>query len=94
MSKGKMGQKDNKPWWVPPDPIQLVIGSQSDDLIGLPVLYAFFDEISFLRNQDVDKQKAKAKDMIATAVGGMLTRFVHNGKHSCVLVVASSKRSE
>ena len=43
---------------------------------------AFFDEISFIRNQDIDKQKEKAKNMIDTAVGGMMTRFVFNGKKS------------
>lgn len=54
----------------------------------------FQDEISFIRNQDIDKQKQKAKDMIDTAIGGMLTRFIHNGKNPTMLVVASSKRSE
>ena len=54
----------------------------------------FFDEISFIKNQDIDKQKAKAKDMISTAIGGMMTRFVHGGKNPTMLVVASSKRSE
>ena len=32
--------------------------------------------------------------MIDTAMGGMLTRFIHNGKNPTVLTVASSKRSE
>ncbi len=54
----------------------------------------FFDEISFIRNQDIDKQKKKAKDMIDTAIGGMFTRFIHEGKNPTMLVVASSKRSE
>jgi len=94
MSKGRMTQRNNQPYWVPPDPIALVIGSQSDDVIGQPIYFAFFDEISFIKNQDIDKQKAKAKDMIDTAIGGMMTRFVKNGKNPCMLVVASSKRSE
>lgn len=94
MSKGKMTSFKGRPYWVPPDPIQIIIGSQSDDVIGLPVYFAFFDEISFIKNQDVDKQKAKARDMISTAIGGMMTRFVHNGKNPTMLVVASSKRSE
>ena len=54
----------SKPYWIPPEPIQIIIGSQSDDVIGLPIYYAFFDEISFIKNQDIDKQKAKAKDML------------------------------
>lgn len=94
MSKGSITQRNNQPFWNPPDPIKLIIGSQSDDIIGLPVYYAFFDEISFIRNQDIDKQKKKAKDMIDTAIGGMMTRFIHQGKNPTMLVVASSKRSE
>lgn len=54
----------------------------------------FFDEISFLKNQDVEKQKLKAKDMINTAKGGMKTRFIYKGKNPTLLVVASSKKSE
>lgn len=94
MAKGSMTSKNNLPWWIPPDPIQLIIGSQSDDVIGLPIYFAFFDEISFIKNQDIDKQKKKAKDMIDTAIGGMFTRFIYQGKNPTVLAVASSKRSE
>jgi len=94
MSRGSMTKRNNKPYWVPPEPIEIVIGSQSDDLIGRPVFFAFFDEISFIKNQDIDKQKAKATDMIDTAIGGMKTRFIHKGKNPTLLVVASSKRSE
>lgn len=55
---------------------------------------AFFDEISFIRNQDVEIQKTKALDMIDTAIGGMMTRFTNKGKNPTLLVLASSKRSE
>ena len=74
--------------------IDIKIGSQSDDLIGLPIYCSFFDEISFIRNQNIDVQKQKAIDMIDTAIGGMMTRFVHNGKNPTLLMLASSKRSE
>ena len=94
MSKGSMTQRNNQPYWVPPEPISIVIGSQADDVIGKPVLFAFFDEISFIKNQDIDKQKEKAKNMINTAIGGMMTRFIHKGKNPTMLCVASSKRSE
>lgn len=79
---------------MPPEPISIIIGSQSDDVIGKPIYFAFFDEISFIKNQDIDKQKKKAQDMIDTAIGGMLTRFVYDGKNPTVLDIASSKRSE
>ena len=94
MAKGRMTTLHGKPYWVPPEPIQIIIGSQSDDVIGLPIFFAFFDEISFIRNQNIDKQKQKAKDMIDTAIGGMFTRFIHKGQNPTLLAVASSKRSE
>ena len=94
MSKGTMTQFENNPFWIPPLPLEIVIGSQSSDVIGKPIYFAFFDEISFIRNQDIDKQKEKARDMINTAIGGMKTRFIHDGKNPTLLVVASSKRSE
>ena len=54
----------------------------------------FFDEISFIRNMDIDRQKQIAINMIDTAIGGMKTRFIHKGKNPTLLVLASSKRSE
>lgn len=86
------GRKDIR--WVPPEYINIIIGSQAKDVIGQAVLFAFFDEISFIRNQDIEKQKAIAIDMISTAIGGMKTRYVYNGKSEALLILASSKRSE
>ena len=73
MSKGSMTKRNNKDFWLPPDPIELIIGSQADDVIGRPIFFAFFDEISLLKNQDVEIQKEKALNMIDTALGGMKT---------------------
>lgn len=94
MSRGMMTKRNNKPYWNPPDPIEIIIGSQSDDVIGRPIFFAFFDELSWLRNQNVDIQKEKALDMIDTALGGMRTRFIFEGKNPTMLCVASSKKSE
>ena len=94
MQRGTMTRRNNRPFWVPPEPLEIIIGSQSDDVIGRPIFYAFFDELSYLKNQDIDKQKEKALDMVDTAIGGMKTRFIHKGKNPTLLVVASSKRSE
>lgn len=94
MSKGSMTQRNNQPYWNPPEPLELIIGSQSDDVIGRPIFFAFFDEISFLKNKDIEEQKKKAKNMIDTAKGGMKTRFIYHGKNPTLLCVASSKKSE
>ena len=65
MSHGQLEGRTKK-LWVPQtfneqEAIDIKIGSQADDLIGLPIFFAFFDEVSFQRNQDVEKQKQKAK---------------------------------
>ena len=93
LNHGTLSGRDNVVW-NPPDYIEIVIGSQASHVIGKPVLFAFFDEISFIRNQDIDKQKQKAMDMIDTAIGGMKTRFFYKGHSPALLVLASSKRSE
>lgn len=54
----------------------------------------FVDEIDFILNQDIDIQKKKAKDIVDTARGGMVTRFIRNGKNPTLMCIASSKRSE
>lgn len=93
MSRGTMtGRTDMV--WNPPEFINIIIGSQASDVIGQAVYYAFFDEISFIKNMDVEVQKTKALDMIDTAIGGMKTRFTNKGKNPTLLILASSKRSE
>lgn len=39
MSRGTMTKRDNSPYWIPPEPIELIIGSQSDDVIGRPIFF-------------------------------------------------------
>ena len=80
--------------WNPPPYINIIVGSQPRHVIGQAILFAFMDEISFIPNQDIEKQKEKAIDIIDTAIGGMKTRFLHYGESPALLVLASSKRSE
>lgn len=98
MSRGTITGRSNKIWTPNPingkDAIEIKIGSQADDLIGLPVYAVFFDEISFIRHQSIEEQKRKANDMVDTAIGGMKTRFIHKGKNPTFLALASSKRSD
>ena len=39
MKRGTMTSYHSKPYWNPPEPIQFIIGSQSDDVIGLPIYF-------------------------------------------------------
>lgn len=93
LSHGTLSGKTNIVW-TPPEYIEIILGSQSAHVIGRPIFFAFFDEISFIKNQDIDKQKKIAIDMIDTALGGMKTRFMHEGKTETLMTLASSKRSE
>jgi hypothetical protein len=58
------------------------------------VFWAFFDEVSFQPNQDVEKQKTKAKTLVSTAAARMQSRFMKGEKNPTILVLASSKRTE
>lgn len=93
MERGTITGK-NELIWNPPRFINIIVGSQPRHVIGQAIYFAFFDEISFIPNQDIEKQKTKAIDMIDTAIGGMKTRFTNRGKNPTLLVLASSKRSE
>lgn len=93
MERGTMSGITNK-IWNPPSWINIIVGSQASHVIGQPIYFACFDEISFIRNQDIDKQKKIATDMMDTALGGMKTRFIHNGKNPTLMILASSKRSD
>ena len=93
MERGHLTGREIK-IWNPPEFIDIILGSQASHLVGRPVYFAFFDEISFIKNMDISKQKKIAMDMIDTAIGGMKTRFIHRGKNPTVLVLASSKRTD
>lgn len=82
------------PVWTPEKKIELICGSQSRHIIGRAVFFAFFDEVSFQPNQDVAKQKEKAKNLVNTASARMQSRFMKGEKNPTLLVLASSKRTE
>ena len=60
MERGKMTSYHNKPYWNPPDPIQIIIGSQSDDVIGQPIYYCLDGDTVIL----TDKGDCKLSDLV------------------------------
>ena len=80
--------------WSPNKRIELIAGSLTAHIIGRAVFFAFFDEISFQKNQDVETQKQKAKALVSAADARMQSRFMKGNKNPTVLVLASSKRTE
>lgn len=93
MQRGTLTKSAN-PTWMPPKGIELIAGSQSRHIIGRAVFFAFFDEVSFQLNQDVEKQKKKAQALVNTAAARMQSRFMKGEKNPTILVLASSKRTE
>lgn len=86
--------KSDIPEWKPPKGIELIYGSQSRHIIGRAVFWAFADEVSFQPNQDVEKQKEKARTLINTASARMQSRFMKGDINPTILCLASSKRTE
>ncbi len=80
--------------WSPSKNIELIAGSLSRHIIGRAVFSAFFDEISFQPNQDIAKQKEKAKTLVNTAAARMQSRFMKGDRNPTMLILASSKRTE
>lgn len=80
--------------WSPSKNIELIAGSLPRHIIGRAVFSCFFDEVSFQPNQDVEKQKEKAKTLVNTASARMQSRFMKGDKNPTLLIVASSKRTE
>lgn len=93
LSKGTV-RGDINVEWSPSKNIELIAGSLSRHIIGRAVFSAFFDEISFQPNQDVEKQKEKAKALVNTASARMQSRFMKGDKNPTLLILASSKRTE
>lgn len=93
MSHGTVNKAD-LPEWKPPKGIELIYGSQTRHVIGRAVYWCFEDEVSFQPNQDVEKQKEKAKTLVNTVTARMQSRFMHGDVNPTIFVLASSKRTE
>lgn len=93
MARGRVSKSLN-PEWQPNGNIELIYGSQPRHIIGRAVFASFEDEISFVQNQDITKQKAKAKELISSIDARMQSRFMKGSKLPTLHILASSKRTE
>lgn len=55
---------------------------------------SFEDEISFMQNQDVEKQKKKARELVSSIDARMQSRFMKGEKLPTLHILASSKRTD
>lgn len=93
MNHGRVS-KALSPVWSPNKNIELICGSNTDHIIGRAIFWCFTDEISFIQNQDINKQKQKAKTLVNAAAARMQSRFMKGEQNPTLLVIASSKRTE
>ena len=85
-----------RPEWVcTKKPVELIYGSTADNIIGLDVLCAFLDEVSFARNSDIQRQMEKAKEVFDAALERIQSRFTKfGGVFDGLIIMASSKRTD
>ena len=93
MNHGRVS-KSLQPEWQPEKGIELIYGSQPRHIIGRAVFSSFEDEISFIQNQDITKQKEKAKALISSIEARMTSRFMKGEKLPTLHLIASSKRTD
>lgn len=93
MNHGRVS-KSLQPKWQPEKGIELIYGSQPRHVLGRAVFSSFEDEISFIQNQDITKQKEKAKALISSIEARMTSRFMKGEKLPTLHLIASSKRTD
>lgn len=93
MQRGTMSRGDY-PTWKPPKGIELITGSLPRHFIGRCVFFGFIDEVSFQPNQDIEKQRQKASELVNSMNTRMQSRFMKAEKNPTLLALASSKRTE
>lgn len=95
MARGEKGKGKRPEWTCTTKPISLIYGRGPDDLIGLDILFAFLDEISFYRNKSIEAQINSAKELFNAAWERMKSRYVKfGGIFDGLMCMASSKRTD
>lgn len=93
LSRGKLKGRE-KVVWTPPKGIELIYGSREGHVRGRAIFCNFSDEISFIENQDVEKQKEKALNLITKIDARMQSRYMKGSYLPTLNIIASSKRTE
>lgn len=95
MARGAKTAGQRPEWYCTTKPVSLIYGRGADDLIGLDILFAFLDEISFYRNKSIEAQIEAAKELFNAAWERMKSRYVKfGGIFDGLMCMASSKRTD
>ena len=82
-------------WVCTAKPIDLIYGRSQDDVIGLDIICAFLDEVSFARNQNIKRQMEIAKEVFDACLERIQSRFTKfGGIFDGLIIMASSKRTD
>ena len=81
--------------WNPDKRIELVMGSSNNVVIGRALFSNFTDEVNFsAMTSNVDKIKAKQKQLISQVDARMQSRFMKGNRLPTLNIIASSKGSD
>lgn len=95
MERGESTGGRRPEWVCTTKPVELIYGRNEDDLIGLDILFAFLDEVSFARNQSIERQIEIATEVFDVALERMKSRFTKfGGIYEGLMCMASSKRTD
>ena len=94
MEKGSLSASRTNPQWQPPKGIELIFGSNNRHVVGRALFANFTDEVNFGVGNNVEKQKAKQKKMIAQIDARMQSRFMKGTYLPTLNIIASSKDDE
>lgn len=94
MEKGSLNASRTNPQWQPPKGIELIFGSNNRHVVGRALFANFTDEVNFGVGNNVEKQKAKQKKMIAQIDARMQSRFMKGTYLPTLNIIASSKDDE
>ena len=95
MQRGDKTTGKRPEWFCTTKPVELIYGRNADDLIGLDILCCALDEISFARNQSIERQIEIATEVFNAAWERMKSRFIKfGGIFEGLMLLASSKRTD
>ena len=95
MARGESTGGRRPEWFCTTKPVELIYGRNANDLIGLDILFAFMDEVSFARNRSVERQIEIAEEVFDAALERMKSRFTKfGGIYEGLMCMASSKRTD
>lgn len=94
MEHGTLNASRSNPQWQPPKGIEIIFGSNNRHVVGRALFCNLTDEVNFGVGNNVEKQKAKQRKMIAQIDARMISRFGKGTYLPTLNIIISSKDVE